>query len=555
MSMISGPAGPAPSEGPLSSVRRAMAEMPAGGGGEALCDLRALRGPARFLAPVASDVETGSAEAFIWPASLPWLDVPVRIVFYARPWTVDLHLALTRRWQAQGAEHEFRWVTHHLEAAEAVRRAGHDVVFMPEAAAHADVREPRATLEALERRHGQALQPLPRYLMADRYFAGRPMAWQLDQMARTVTVLEQLLDDFRPELLVGEAPDLMPEWLAYDIATQVGTRVVGCMASTIPAGRLLMLDGHERIPGASERFAEIRARELRQEELAAADALQDTVLGSGTSLDYLPTRRMLDVLRRMASGQFFREHGGGILAQRRELRAGNWFVQPGAHKFAMQRAVAAVRGRVADRRYLLDERPTRPFVFYPLHYEPEATTLVHGSFFENQVETIRNLARSMPIGWDLVVKEHFYMRGLRRLGVYHQLRRIPNVRLVPFSVPTNSLIQDAQVVAVIASTVGLEASLIGKPVVMFGDYPWDYAPTVHKVGRLQELPALLRRAAEVPLGPAHPDVRAFAASWDAALPVGKHYRTRAYDWLEEDNVRAIAHALEAAGRERVPVSA
>lgn len=483
-----------------------------------------------------------------------WLDVRVRIVFYSRPWTVDLHLALERLWQAQGAEHEIRWVTHHLEAAEAVRRAGYDVVFMPEATARADVRDPRAALEALEARYGQALQPLPRYLMAERFFAGRPIAWQLDQMARIATVFEELLEDFRPELLVGDAPDLMASWLAYDIAAQFGTRVVGFVASGIPAGRLLMLEGHEHIPGASERFAEIRTRDLRPEEAAAADALQGTVLGTGTKVDYLHNRRMLDVMRRVASGRFFREHGGQIVAQRRELRAGNWFVQPGAHEWAIKRAAAAVRGRVADRRYLLDERPSRDFVFYPLHFEPEASTLVHGSFFENQVETIRNLARSMPIGWYLVVKEHYFMRGLRRLSVYRQLRAIPNVRLVPFSVPTNGLIQDAQVVAVIAGTAGLEASLIGKPVVMFGDCPWDYAPTVHKVGRLQELPALLRRAAEARLGPAHPDVRAFAASWDAALPVGKYYKKRDYDWLEEENVRAIAEALEAAAREDVLVS-
>ncbi len=463
-----------------------------------------------------------------------------------------MHLALEGHWQAQGAEHEIRWVTHHVEVAEPLRRAGHDVVFLPGAAARADISDPRASLEALERRHGQVLQPLPRYLMAERCFAGRPTAWQLDQMARIITVFERLFADFRPELLVGDAPDFMPAWLAYDLAKQFGTRVVGLMPSTLPAGRLLMLDGHERIPGASERFAEMRTRGLRLEEAAAASALQGTVLGTGTKLDYLPNRRMLGVLRRAASGRFFREHGSQILAQRRELRAGNWYVQQGAHKFALQRSAAAVRGRVADRRYLLDERPTRPFVFYPLHYEPEATTLIHGSFFQNQLETVRNLARSLPIGWDLVVKEHFYMSGLRKLSVYRQLRDIPNVRLVPFSVATNGLIQDAQVIAVIASTVGLEASLVGKPVVMFGDYPWDYAPTVHKVGRLQELPALLRRAAEARLGPAHPDVRAFAASWDAALPVGKYYKTRDYDWLEENNVRAVAQALEAAPRERVP---
>jgi hypothetical protein len=482
------------------------------------------------------------------------LDVRVRILFFSRPWTVELHLALVERWRSQGAEHEVRWLTHHLEVAQTIRRTGRDAQLLLEEAARLDIPDPRTVLEAFERRRGHGLQPLPRYLMAERYFVGRPAAWQLEQMARIATVLEGLLAEFRPDVLVGEAPDYLPTWLAYDLATQLGTRVVGLMPSTIPPGRLLMFEGHERIPGAAERFAEISSRDLTAHEQAAAETLQDVVLGTGTKLDYLPRRRGRDVLRRVVDGRFFREHGGQLLTQRREARAGNWFVQPGAHRFALQRVIAATRGQVADRRLFVDERPSRPFAFYPLHYEPEATTLVHGSYFEDQVQTIRNLARSLPIAWDLVIKEHWYMRGQRSLGAYRALRQIPNVRLLPFSVPTNGLIQDARVVAVIASTTGLEASLIGKPVVLFGDYPWDYAPTVHKVGRLQDLPALVRHAAATALGPEHPDVRAFAASWDAALPPGKHYRTREYDWLEEDNLRAIAEALEAAGRRPIPSS-
>jgi hypothetical protein len=94
----------------------------------------------------------------------------------------------------------------------------------------------------------------------------------------------------------------------------------------------------------------------------------------------------------------------------------------------------------------------------------------------------------------------------------------------------------------------LEASLIGKPVVMFGDYPWDYAPTVHKLVALPDLSQLLRTAEASALGPDHPDVLAFAASWDAALPPGRYYRTRDYDWREPANLRRIASAIETAAR-------
>jgi hypothetical protein len=93
---------------------------------------------------------------------------------------------------------------------------------------------------------------------------------------------------------------------------------------------------------------------------------------------------------------------------------------------------------------------------------------------------------------------------------------------------------------------------------MFGDFPWDYSPVVHKVGALKDLPALIRRAAESGLGRDHPDVLAFCASWDAALPVGRYYKTRQYDWLEPENVKLVAdalrHAAEGEGERRVEVS-
>ncbi len=66
----------------------------------------------------------------------------------------------------------------------------------------------------------------------------------------------------------------------------------------------------------------------------------------------------------------------------------------------------------------------------------------------------------------------------------------------------------------ISSTAGLEAALIGKRVLMFGDYPWNYAPTVHRAEAAARLPAQIRPLAREPLGPDHPDVLAFGASWD-----------------------------------------
>jgi len=471
---------------------------------------------------------------------------PVRVVFYTRPWTVAIYAAVADRWRADGLEVHERHVTHHLEAAEGLRALGRDVTFLPDAIANEQLADPVAVLEEIERKYGEDVLPMMRYILAERFFAGRERDWVLGHFARYASFFDRLLDEGRPDALIGESPDIAPAWLAYAMAPRHGTRAVGLMPSTLPSGRLLMLRDHREIPGARRRYDELRRTGLDAAQEAAARRLQATVLGPGTKLDYLHRREWAQFLKRLARGGPVREQVRFARWQLRERRAGNWFVQPNPVVHAALGRARAARARVADSRYLVDRPSGRPYAFYPLHYQPEATTLVHGSYFENQLETVRNLSRSLPIGWELVVKEHFYMRGLRGLGFYRRLRELPNVRLVPFSLPTNELLARAEVTAVIASTCGLEAALIGRPVVMFGDYPWDYAPTIYKVGPLTELPATIRAAASSAVGPDDPDVLAFAASWDASLPEARYYTNRAYDWLEPDNVRRLADALAGA---------
>lgn len=468
----------------------------------------------------------------------------MRVMFYARPWSTDLLLAVERHWHERGRRFDVTYVTSHEEARRMLARSGRRATFLPAQTRQLSLPDAAAALADIEARHDGELLPLMRCLLADRFMTRHGPGWQLDQLARHALFFDRFFAAERPDAIIGEAADTMPSWVAFELARAHGCTPVGVMASAMPPGRLLLLHSHRAIAGAAERYERLRAIGLGEAEMTAARALQATILGKGTKLDYLPpARRALHLLRGVLSGAILRRQLAVAAEQTRELRAGNWFTQPNPVGFWLRAKLFAVRAALARRRHLDQALSGRPFAFYPLHYQPEASTLVHGSYFDNQLEVIGNLARSMPAGWDLVVKEHFYMAGQRRLSFYHALQKIPNVRLVDLSVPTNRLVQEAAVVTVVTSTCGLEASLIGRPVVMFGDYPWDYAPTVHKVGAMADLPALIRCAAGAGLGPDHPDVLAFAASWDAALPQGRYYNNRSHDWLQPENVERIAEAL------------
>lgn len=124
------------------------------------------------------------------------------------------------------------------------------------------------------------------------------------------------------------------------------------------------------------------------------------------------------------------------------------------------------------RRFVSMEALDRPFVYFPLHYEPEANADVFGGAYAFQPDAIHALSACMPRGWTVLVKESPAQGILRRGEVFHGLiESLPNVRWVPDDTPSALLVEKAALVASLCGTVGYEALLAGKPCLYFGD-PW-----------------------------------------------------------------------------------
>jgi hypothetical protein len=132
----------------------------------------------------------------------------------------------------------------------------------------------------------------------------------------------------------------------------------------------------------------------------------------------------------------------------------------------------------------------RPFALFPLHTEPEVTLLVYSPACRNQIEVVRNLARSLPVGMEVRVKEHPAALGKRPLDYYRHLLEIPNVRLVDPALPSRPLVEGARVVATVAGSIGLEAAFRARPVLLFGHAPYEILP-----------PTMVRRVADPDAAP------------------------------------------------------
>jgi capsule polysaccharide modification protein KpsS len=107
------------------------------------------------------------------------------------------------------------------------------------------------------------------------------------------------------------------------------------------------------------------------------------------------------------------------------------------------------------------------YIFFPLHFQPEMTTLVCAPYYINQVSIIEDIAKSLPVGVRLVVKEHHGSVGRRKLSDYLDIKKNWNVVLVAPHENTMEIIKNSKTVITINSTVGLEGLLLGKPVIAF----------------------------------------------------------------------------------------
>lgn len=120
----------------------------------------------------------------------------------------------------------------------------------------------------------------------------------------------------------------------------------------------------------------------------------------------------------------------------------------------------------------------RKYVFVPLHYQPEASTLVCAAKYEKQLFLIDSLSKSIPSDTLVYVKEHYALLGHKKIRFYEDLSKYPNVVLIDPWIDSHELIKKSEAVVALTSTAGFEAILYRKPVFVLGRIFYENAPGV-----------------------------------------------------------------------------
>tara|TARA_B110000438_G_scaffold274442_1_gene294619 strand:- start:404 stop:1372 length:969 start_codon:yes stop_codon:yes gene_type:complete len=162
-----------------------------------------------------------------------------------------------------------------------------------------------------------------------------------------------------------------------------------------------------------------------------------------------------------------------------------------------------LRKSFIDKNLEFELHENEKFILFTLHQEPERTLLIEAPFYTNQLEIIRHIAKSVPSGYKLYVKEHFSqeLREWRPISYYKEILKIPNVRLYHPSSNMEEQIKNSSLIISIAGTVSLEAAFYQKPSIVLADLGFSVLPSIQKMDSFQELPQLIKKGLNMKINP------------------------------------------------------
>jgi hypothetical protein len=195
------------------------------------------------------------------------------------------------------------------------------------------------------------------------------------------------------------------------------------------------------------------------------------------------------------------------LVRRYEKRRGYYLWDLVAYFWNKRADLRALRPPVT--RSLADMKG-KPFVFFPLHTEPETALQGMSAEFMFQLEAIAAIARDLPAGVTLVVKEAYHALGRRPRDFHRQILSFKNVVLLDTMEFGLDVVKEAAVTATITGTAGYEAAILGKPVITFGQHNiYGFLDHVHVVSDLSDLRPILTQCLD-------PDADTHKATEDGA---------------------------------------
>lgn len=156
------------------------------------------------------------------------------------------------------------------------------------------------------------------------------------------------------------------------------------------------------------------------------------------------------------------------------------------HKYRM----SIRKNRLKNHYKKVSEKPNfdEEYVYVPLHYQPERTTVPEGDVYSTQNLFITLLRDVLPDEYYIYVKEHpvqfnTFKQGEHCRSRYHydDLLSLKNIRLIDMDVDINTLIDNSLAIATLTGTTAWEGAFRDTPSLMFGTAWYAGCPGIYDV--------------------------------------------------------------------------
>ena len=135
------------------------------------------------------------------------------------------------------------------------------------------------------------------------------------------------------------------------------------------------------------------------------------------------------------------------------------------------------------------------FIYMPLQFQPEANIDVTAPFFNNQIETARQIALRLQGNDTLVVKDHPDMYGFRSNSYLNKILNTPNIKLVKSDISTYKLLKSCKCMVAPTGTTFFEAALLQTPAVLLGNLGFaKILPNVYFNNNIQDVATSIKLA-------------------------------------------------------------
>jgi hypothetical protein len=308
----------------------------------------------------------------------------------------------------------------------------------------------------------------------------------LSILERECKLFDEILTEVNPDFIMMNEPALHQHELFYKMCKKVGTKILLLsppnMQKSIISEKSRTIDGNielDKLSSSNRSFEELRSYHKSFSAIKAQRAIKKFKASN------------LELFK--SSLKFISSENQHIKTHYTHRGRTKFKVLVDEFKLKINRKL---RYSFINHNFQTEIKSEEKFIYFPLGVDEERNILIAAPYYTNQIEVLRQIVKSLPVGYKLFVKENpgQSVRYWKNISEYKEIMDIPNVHLFHPNLSTEIFYKKCSLVITIGGSSGLEAALYEKPSIIFSDLGYSILPSVSKLNSIEELPTTIRES-------------------------------------------------------------